>query len=233
MAPGGSSAEWLCSGKCQRVEMVTTAAGATGCTQPVSDTRQPVPSSGVAAGTQILASSARVEYNPWHLADPQQNGYVLENACALSWSRRRSIGRETMSNTISSRTPEVSPNTCPICHNRICIEPSQPSGDAPCPNCGALLWFIGTKNDIRCYDSERIAPIRNKLVQAACEILRIDREQVSDSTSFAEYIGADSLDIVELVMKVEEGFGVSMPDGELERIRTLRDAIEYLARHAF
>jgi acyl carrier protein len=71
------------------------------------------------------------------------------------------------------------------------------------------------------------------LVQAACEILRIDREQVSDSTSFAEYIGADSLDIVELVMKVEEGFGVSMPDGELERIRTLRDAIEYLARHAF
>ena len=42
---------------------------------------------------------------------------------------------------ISSRTPEGSPNQCPVCGSTIRIEPSDPAGDAPCPNCGHLLWF--------------------------------------------------------------------------------------------
>ncbi len=42
---------------------------------------------------------------------------------------------------ISSRTPEGSPNLCPVCGSRIKIEPSDPAGDAPCPTCGHLLWF--------------------------------------------------------------------------------------------
>jgi hypothetical protein len=42
---------------------------------------------------------------------------------------------------ISSRTPEGIPNRCPICGADVRIEPSKPSGDAPCPQCGALLWF--------------------------------------------------------------------------------------------
>jgi hypothetical protein len=44
---------------------------------------------------------------------------------------------------ISSRTPEGFPHHCPICDADICIEPSRPPGDAPCPNCGHLLWFEG------------------------------------------------------------------------------------------
>src|SRR5688500_13749757 len=43
----------------------------------------------------------------------------------------------------SSRTPEGSPNRCPVCGNFLVIEPSQPLGDAPCPTCGHLLWFLG------------------------------------------------------------------------------------------
>ena len=42
---------------------------------------------------------------------------------------------------ISSRTPEGTPNRCPVCNNDLKIEPSSPPGDAPCPYCGHLLWF--------------------------------------------------------------------------------------------
>jgi anti-sigma B factor antagonist len=42
---------------------------------------------------------------------------------------------------ISSRTPEGQPNHCPVCGSHLRIEPSDPAGDAPCPQCGHLLWF--------------------------------------------------------------------------------------------
>lgn len=42
----------------------------------------------------------------------------------------------------SSRTPEGTPNRCPICGQDVSITPSEPSGDAPCPHCGCLLWFV-------------------------------------------------------------------------------------------
>ena len=45
---------------------------------------------------------------------------------------------------ISSRTPEGSPNRCPVCGHYLRIEPSIPPGDAPCPHCGSLLWFAET-----------------------------------------------------------------------------------------
>ena len=42
---------------------------------------------------------------------------------------------------ISSRTPEGQPNHCPMCGSYLTIEPSNPAGEAPCPQCGNLLWF--------------------------------------------------------------------------------------------
>ena len=42
---------------------------------------------------------------------------------------------------ISSRTPEGLPNYCPVCDAHFLLEPSDPAGDAPCPNCGHLVWF--------------------------------------------------------------------------------------------
>jgi len=42
---------------------------------------------------------------------------------------------------ISSRTPEGDPNRCPVCGCRLRLEPSEPLRDAPCPQCGHLLWF--------------------------------------------------------------------------------------------
>src|SRR5262245_48379088 len=46
--------------------------------------------------------------------------------------------------TISSRTPEGTPNLCPVCGTHVKIEPSAPQGDGPCPSCGHLLWFTST-----------------------------------------------------------------------------------------
>lgn len=44
--------------------------------------------------------------------------------------------------TISSQTPEGDPNQCPVCGQECRLEPTRFSGDAPCPNCGHLLWFL-------------------------------------------------------------------------------------------
>jgi acyl carrier protein len=134
--------------------------------------------------------------------------------------------------TISSRTPGGVPNRCPICNTSICIEPSHPQGDAPCPNCGTLLWFFNTSAGMRFYESKAIAPLRDKVLQRVCEELGVNKEQVTpDSTLLEdEDIAADSLDIVEFVMKFEEAFGVSIPDEEAENINTVGDAIDYLAK---
>jgi hypothetical protein len=48
----------------------------------------------------------------------------------------------------SSRTPEGEPNRCPICGKAVLIDPSRPPGDAPCPNCGHLLWFAPQESNI-------------------------------------------------------------------------------------
>jgi acyl carrier protein len=136
-----------------------------------------------------------------------------------------------MSNIISSRTPEGSPNTCPVCHNDISVEPSLPSGDAPCPNCGSLLWFVRDSSEIRYYDSRVIGPIREKLLQSLSKRLHVERDKIWESASFSHDLAFDSLDIVELVMEFEEEFEIKVPDQEAEKIKTVRDAIEYLVRH--
>src|ERR1700692_53635 len=116
-----------------------------------------------------------------------------------------------MATTISSRTPEGVPNNCPICNAQICIEPSQPPGDAPCPNCGTLLWFFNTSAGMRVYEAKAVAPLKDKILQVICEDLGVNKEEVSPTTSFVEDVRWDLLDIVELVMELEEEFDVTIP----------------------
>jgi acyl carrier protein len=56
--------------------------------------------------------------------------------------------------------------------------------------------------------------------------------EVGDNAAFIEDLGADSLDIVELVMKMEEEFGIEIPDEEAEKIKTVNDVVEYIKTHA-
>ena len=135
-----------------------------------------------------------------------------------------------MTNTISSRTPEGVPNHCPICDTNICVDPSHPQGDAPCPNCGTLLWFFESSAGIRFHESKTVAPLRKKLLQIICENLRVNEERLTPSTSFLGEIGADSLEIVELVMELEDAFSVPIPRKDAEKIKTVGDAIDYIAK---
>jgi acyl carrier protein len=60
------------------------------------------------------------------------------------------------------------------------------------------------------------------------EQLDVTREQCLLEASFIDDLGADSLDIVELLMEMEEAFGVEIADEELEKIRTIKDVIDFL-----
>ncbi len=58
--------------------------------------------------------------------------------------------------------------------------------------------------------------------------LGVEREKLTDDASFIDDLGADSLDIVELVMEFEKEFNIDIPDEEAEKLRTVGDAIAYL-----
>ena len=62
--------------------------------------------------------------------------------------------------------------------------------------------------------------------------LEVEVKQLSPDAKFIEDLGADSLDIVELVMALEEEFGIDIPDDEADKLKTVGDAMQYLKRQA-
>ena len=62
--------------------------------------------------------------------------------------------------------------------------------------------------------------------------LGVEREKLTDDASFIEDLGADSLDIVELVMEFEKEFDLTIPDEDAERIGTVGDAVDYVSEKA-
>ena len=77
-----------------------------------------------------------------------------------------------------------------------------------------------------------MAAVEEKVKQIIVEQLGVDENQVDASASFVDDLGADSLDIVELVMAFEEAFDIEIPDEDAEKIRTVNDAVEYIGKHA-
>ncbi|MBV9081256.1 MAG: acyl carrier protein [Acidobacteriaceae bacterium] len=71
-------------------------------------------------------------------------------------------------------------------------------------------------------------PVAEKVKQIIVEQLGVDENQVEPSASFVDDLGADSLDIVELVMAFEEAFDLDIPDEDAEKIKTVKDAIDYI-----
>ncbi len=61
--------------------------------------------------------------------------------------------------------------------------------------------------------------------------LGVEPNEVVPEASFVDDLGADSLDLVELIMAMEEEFGVEVPDEDAEKIRTVQDTIDYLRDH--
>jgi acyl carrier protein len=68
----------------------------------------------------------------------------------------------------------------------------------------------------------------DRVKKIVVEHLGVEPDKVNEDASFIDDLGADSLDIVELVMAFEEEFGVEIPDDAAEKITTVRDAIDYI-----
>lgn len=72
--------------------------------------------------------------------------------------------------------------------------------------------------------------VEERVKQIVVNQLGVEESAVVGKAKFIEDLGADSLDIVELVMAMEEAFGVDIPDEEAENIRTVDDAVNYVKR---
>ena len=70
--------------------------------------------------------------------------------------------------------------------------------------------------------------VEQKVKQIIVEQLGVDESAVDSTASFVDDLGADSLDIVELVMAFEEAFEIDIPDEDAEKITSVKDAIEYI-----
>lgn len=74
--------------------------------------------------------------------------------------------------------------------------------------------------------------VYDKVKEVIVDQLNVEEDDVTEDATFVDDLGADSLDIVELVMALEEQFGVSIPDEEAENIRTVGDAVSYIQENA-
>jgi len=73
--------------------------------------------------------------------------------------------------------------------------------------------------------------VEQKVKSIIAEQLGVSEDEIKITSSFIEDLGADSLDIVELVMAMEEEFEVEIPDEEAENIKSVQDAINYINTH--
>ena len=73
--------------------------------------------------------------------------------------------------------------------------------------------------------------VEEKVKAIIIDQLSVDEGEVTSTASFIDDLGADSLDTVELVMALEEGFGIEIPDDAAEKITTVKEAMDYIEAH--
>lgn len=73
------------------------------------------------------------------------------------------------------------------------------------------------------------AEVLERVKKVTVEKLGVKEEEVSTTASFQEDLGADSLDVVELVMGFEDEFGINIPDDEVGNIKTVQQAVDYIS----
>ena len=77
-----------------------------------------------------------------------------------------------------------------------------------------------------------MASLEEKVKSIIVDQLGVSEAEVTESASFVDDLGADSLDTIELVMAFEEAFSIEIPDEDAEKIRTVKNAIDYIEAHA-
>jgi acyl carrier protein len=74
-------------------------------------------------------------------------------------------------------------------------------------------------------------PVADRVKKIIVDQLGVEEELVNAEASFVDDLGADSLDTVELVMALEEEFGIEIPDEDAEKITRVKEAVEYIEKH--
>ena len=74
-------------------------------------------------------------------------------------------------------------------------------------------------------------PVADRVKKIIVDQLGVEEDLVTQEASFVDDLGADSLDTVELVMALEEEFGLEIPDEDAEKITRVKEAIEYIEKH--
>jgi acyl carrier protein len=87
-----------------------------------------------------------------------------------------------------------------------------------------VIFFYFSKGDLMSETFDKVKAI-------IAERLSVDESKVTETASFIEDLGADSLDTVELIMQLEEAFGIQIPDEDAEKIGTVGQAVKYIDEH--
>lgn len=74
--------------------------------------------------------------------------------------------------------------------------------------------------------------IFEKVADMIADQLGVEADSIKEGTSLIEDLGADSLDVVELIMACEDEFGVEIPDEDAEKMATVKDVVEYITNHS-
>ena len=74
-------------------------------------------------------------------------------------------------------------------------------------------------------------PVADRVKKIIVDQLGVEEETVTPEASFVDDLGADSLDTVELVMALEEEFGIEIPDEDAEKITRVKEAVDYIEKH--
>ncbi|HET8645798.1 MAG TPA: acyl carrier protein [Vicinamibacteria bacterium] len=74
-------------------------------------------------------------------------------------------------------------------------------------------------------------PVADRVKKIIVDQLGVEEDLVTSEASFVDDLGADSLDTVELVMALEEEFGIEIPDEDAEKITRVKEAVEYIEKH--
>jgi len=77
-----------------------------------------------------------------------------------------------------------------------------------------------------------MASVEEKVKHIIVEQLGVDEDEVKGTSSFVDDLGADSLDVVELVMALEEEFGLEIGDEDAEKLTTVKQVVDYIEAHA-
>src|SRR5262252_2589844 len=81
-------------------------------------------------------------------------------------------------------------------------------------------------------EEEFMEPVADRVKKIIVDQLGVEEDLVTPEASFVDDLGADSLDTVELVMALEEEFGIEIPDEDAEKITRVKEAVDYIDKHA-